>query len=119
MLSVDGRDLAPDVRTVPRPDMGKTVAVVVRSNGHDETTILVDYFTTSPMELTLKTTGSAATAASGAASASQPAFAGSSTGAPTADLPDKDPPKKEPTKGGDGPRPRPGNGSGGLPANPY
>ena len=54
MLSVDGQDLARDLRTVPRPAMGKTVTVVARAKGFEDVTILIDFFTTSPMELTLK-----------------------------------------------------------------
>jgi hypothetical protein len=107
-LSVEGKDLGGDVRTVPRPAMGKTVNVVARSKDHEDTTILVDYFTSSPMELTLKPAGAAAAVTAGAG-----------------DI-DKEPPKepaKQPVRGGggDGTRPRqPAKGDqGGLPANPY
>jgi len=112
-LSIEGKELAADVRTVPRPAMGKTVNVVAHSKGHEDTTVLVDYFTTSPMELTLKAAGAGAeiTAAGDV---------------------DKEPPK-EPARpnpgqkgqgggggGGEGARPRqPAKGDPGLPANPY
>ena len=83
-LSVDGRALAADVRTVPRPAVGTTVAIVARAKGFEDLTILVDFFTTSPMELTLK-----------AAVASGPTVTGPAP--PSLDEPKdpaKDPPKR-------------------------
>ena len=85
-LSVDGQEVAGDLRTVARPAMGKTVTVVVRAKGFEDVTVLVDFFTTSPMELTLKP-----------ASVGPPAVADPAP--PTAEEPKdgpKDPPKKEP-----------------------
>lgn len=52
-LTVDGKDLAPDARTVPRPPAGKNVTVVAKAKGHEDVTILVDALTSSPMEITL------------------------------------------------------------------
>ena len=83
-LSVDGQEVAGDVRTVSRPAMGKTVTVVARAKGFEDVTILVDFFTTSPMELTLKP------ASSGGPTVADPA-------PPTTEEPKeapKDPPKK-------------------------
>ena len=101
-LSVDGQEVAGDLRTVSRPAMGKTVTVVARAKGFEDVTILVDFFTTSPMELTLK-----------------PASAGGPTVAdpapPTAEEPKeapKDPPRKEP-------KPRQPARDPALPPNPF
>lgn len=111
ILSVDGRALGPEVRTVPRPEMGKTLAVVAKAPGYEDTTILVDYFTTSPMELTLK------------APADRVTLADAASGAPVTGekepVEKEPPPKKEPAKTGEGGRPRQGGGTSGLPANPY
>jgi serine/threonine protein kinase len=52
-ILVDGRDLGP-TRAMPRPAVGKTVTVVARAKGHEDATVLVDYFTTTPLELTLR-----------------------------------------------------------------
>ena len=85
-LSVDGQEVAGDLRTVARPPIGKTVTVVVRAKGFEDVTVLVDFFTTSPMELTLKP-----------ASVGPPAVGDPAP--PTAEEPKdgpKDPPKKEP-----------------------
>jgi hypothetical protein len=101
-LSVDGQEVAGDVRTLARPAMGKTLTVVARAKGFEDVTILVDFFTTSPMELTLK-----------------PASAGGPTVAdpapPTAEEPKeapKDPPKKDP-------KPRQPARDPALPPNPF
>jgi hypothetical protein len=69
-LIVDGKDLAADVHTVPRPAMGMTLTVVARAKGYEDSAVQVDYFTTSPLELTLKPSGAGAappTAGAGAA----------------------------------------------------
>ncbi len=97
-LTVDGEEVAVDLRTVSRPAMGKTVTVVARAKGFEDVTIFVDFFTTSPMELTLT-----------------PASAGGPTVAdpapPTAVEP-KDPPKKDP-------KPRQPARDPALPPNPF
>ncbi|MDB5218114.1 MAG: serine/threonine protein kinase [Myxococcaceae bacterium] len=53
-LSVEGVELASGVRTVTRPAMGKSVMVVGRAKGFEDSTVLVDFFTTSPLEIALK-----------------------------------------------------------------
>ncbi|GAC1542562.1 MAG: hypothetical protein NVS3B10_06950 [Polyangiales bacterium] len=53
-LSVDGRELASDARTLTRPAMGKSVTVVAHASGYEDATVLVDFFTTSPLEIALK-----------------------------------------------------------------
>lgn len=112
-LSIDGVDLtsdASDARTMKRPPMGKTVTVMARAKDHDEVTVFVDFFTTSPLELTLKPAGAAGAAgAVGAADgATSPAAATTGATAPPATAtagaamtpgdepkePPKDPPKK-------------------------
>jgi serine/threonine-protein kinase len=84
-LSVDGVDLVGDLRTVPRPAMGKTVTVVARAKGFEDVTLLVDFFTMSPMELTLKSV------APGVPPVGEPAPATPEE----AKDPPKDPPKKD------------------------
>lgn len=111
-LSVDGRELGADVRTVPRPAMGQTVTVVAHAKDHDDATTLVDFFTTSPLELTLKPAGAKP-------AATEPATAGEIDKDPP-----KDPPKKDPVKPagtGEGARPRPAapRGDPALPPNPF
>lgn len=59
-LSVDGAEVVGDARVVPRPAMGKTITVVARANGHEEATVFVDFFTVSPVDLTLKPLGEGA-----------------------------------------------------------
>ncbi len=54
VLVVDGRELAADVRTIPRPAAGVTVTVVARARGYEDATVLVDYFTTTPVHLPLR-----------------------------------------------------------------
>ena len=98
-LSLEGQNLPGNARTVPRPAIGKTVNVVVRAKGYEDVTILVDFFTTSPMDLALKPSGGIAA----------PAIEPPST--PVEDL--KDPPK-DPLKKGPRPPKEPG-----VPANPY
>ena len=114
-LSVEGKDLPPGTRVVPRPAIGMTVNVVVRANGYEDVTVLVDFFTTSPMELTLKSTADASVA--------PPAATTPSTAAPVPNDPlttaPSDPPKdpaapKDPIKK----PPRPPKDPG-VPANPY
>jgi len=101
-LSVDGQDLAGDRRTVPRPAMGKTVTVVAHAKGFEDVTILIDFFTTSPMELTLKP-----------ASAGGPTVADPAPPAPEeVKDPAKDPPKKDP-------KPRQPARDPALPPNPF
>ncbi len=85
-LSVDGQAVTGDLRTVARPAIGKTVTVIVRAKGFEDVTVLVDFYTTSPMELTLKP------ASGGPPAVGDPA-------PPTAEEPKdgpKEPPKKEP-----------------------
>ncbi len=53
-ISVDGRELAPEVRVVARPSAGTTVPLVVHAPGFKDATILVDAFTVSPVLVTLE-----------------------------------------------------------------
>jgi serine/threonine protein kinase len=102
ILVVDGKELRGDARTIPRPAMGTTVTVVARAKGHEEATMLVDFFTTSPAEITLKPLGAAAGPGPGAgADPTAPASAAE---------PAKDPPK---------PRPRQPVRDPALPPNPF
>jgi serine/threonine protein kinase len=132
ILSVDGVELPADQRTVTRPAVGKSVTVTGRAKGHEDTTVLVDFFTDSPLEMALKATGapqaaveptsaSAASAAPAApapvtppvASVGQPATAPTAPTAAGADEAPKDPPKDPPKK-----RPGPKNDPA-LPPNPF
>jgi len=97
VITVDGIELAPGARTVPRPEVGKTVLVVAHAGGFEDTTLIVDYFTSSPMRIALKPAGAPAAIELGEA-----AEAGAE---PAASAPPK-------------PKPRP-RVDPGLPANPY
>ena len=90
-LSVDGKDLPPNIRAVPRPAIGMTINVVVRAKGCEDVTVLVDFFTTSPMDLTLKPAADANANANAAAApaATAPATEEPAPSAPAA--PPKDP----------------------------
>jgi serine/threonine-protein kinase len=110
-LVVDGKDLAAELRTIPRPAMGKSVTVVARAKGHEDATVLVDFFTASPMELTLKPLGGGAPAGAVppvAAVVVEPPPSG------TAAEPAKDPPKDPPK-----PRNRQPARDPALPPNPF
>jgi hypothetical protein len=113
-LTVDGKELAADVRTVPRPAMGMTVTVVARAKGHEDSAVQVDYFTTSPMELTLKPTGAgAAPPGPGAGAAPEPAPKPAPTPVGAGDEPRLDAPKEAPKPKRPPPKPEP------IPLNPY
>ncbi len=96
-LLVEGQELGAAARTVPRPAMGKTVNVVARARGYEDITMLVDFFTTSPLDLTLKP-------AAAAQPGEQPTP--TATAEEQKDAP-KDPPKRRQPK------------EPGVPANPY
>jgi len=53
-IVTDGRELGPEVRSLPRPASGTTVAIVVRAPGYEDQTLMIDYLTASPYEVTLK-----------------------------------------------------------------
>jgi serine/threonine-protein kinase len=53
-LLVDGLELGADKRTLARPRAGKTCTVVARAKGHDDAILMVDYFTTTPLDIALK-----------------------------------------------------------------
>ncbi len=109
VLVVDGRELGHDVRSIPRPPAGKTLTVVVRAPGHEEQTILVDYFTAAPVRLSLKPAAQPATASkTGAAATSSSASSGTSRPRWERD----DPPRERPRSREPGRDPA-------LPANPY
>ena len=108
-LSVEGQELPGSVRTVPRPGIGKTVNVVARAKGYEDTTILVDFFTASSMDLKLKR-------AEGAGPQAPPTQAPPSPEA-LKDLP-KDPPReppKDPPRKGAPRQPK----DPGVPPNPF
>jgi hypothetical protein len=54
-LVVDGSELPAAQREVPRPPVGQTATVVARAPGYDDATLLVDYFTVTPLEIVLRT----------------------------------------------------------------
>jgi hypothetical protein len=96
VLSVDGQELAPGLRALPRPAIGKTATVVARARGHEDATLRIDYFTAAPLEITLRPLPFA-----------DPPTPG---GGPDKDASRKDPPKKDPSKppgGAEGARPKP------------
>lgn len=110
-LTVDGRELPVGERSVPRPPAGSTVTVVARAPGYEPKTVLVDYFSKSPLELTL-----------------EPEALSLDDVPPTPASPAPDPAGADPAKGGDAPKgdgpkpdkPKPApKGDPGLPANPY
>ena len=122
-LSIDGLELAPDARNVTRPAMGKSLTVIARAKGYEDTTVLVDFFTTSPLEITLKPVAAPQAAADPApvpvptappvATAATAATAVQGQGAAPADEAPKDPPK-DPPKKRVGPKNDPA-----LPPNPF
>jgi hypothetical protein len=57
-INVDGKEVT--TRSLPRPAPGKTLAVVVHAKGHEDQTLLVDYFTASPKSVALKPSSVAA-----------------------------------------------------------
>jgi len=115
MLTVDGKDLPPETRQVTRPRIGMTVNVVVHAKGYEDVTVLVDFFTTSPMELTLKSAADASAAPLGTTTTVPVAPAADEPVVAAPKDPPKDPPApKDPTKK----PPRPPKDPG-VPANPY
>ncbi len=54
VLLLDGKELPAEARSIPRPSAGQNVTVLIRAKGHEDTSVLVDYFTTSPLDVTLK-----------------------------------------------------------------
>jgi hypothetical protein len=54
VIVVDGSELPPDRRLVARPAAGRTVTVVMRAKGHDDSSVQVDYFTKSPLVVELE-----------------------------------------------------------------
>jgi hypothetical protein len=111
VVSIDGVELATDAHGVPRPAMGKSVTVVARAKGYDDATVLVDFFTTSPLDIALKPSAAAVppvaepapspapatqTAPPVATAAPPPAVAAAPEGEASKDPP-KDPPKKRAT----------------------
>ncbi|MBS2016962.1 MAG: protein kinase [Deltaproteobacteria bacterium] len=131
-LSVDGVDLPSGAKLVPRPPVGKNVMVTARAPGHEDQTVSVDFFTTSPKELVLKrldvavadagapaasdVTGAAAAGAvtataTAAVTAAPPTGGAPATAKPVTDKPVTDKPAAKPA------RPKPAEP--GLPANPY
>jgi serine/threonine-protein kinase len=54
VLTVDGRELPDGKRAVARPPAGKVVTVVARAQGYEDTSVVVDASTSSPLEIKLK-----------------------------------------------------------------
>ncbi|MBX3192742.1 MAG: protein kinase [Labilithrix sp.] len=124
-LSVDGVELAPDARKVPRPAMGKTATVVVRATDRADTTVQIDFFTTSPMDLSLAPSGAGSPPPVDTAAAIDVAPETPEAPAPKPEAKPVQPAKVEAAPANpDRPvvKPRPqstGRGSDPLPANPY
>ena len=55
-ILVDGNPVPQGVRTLPRPAVGRTVTVVMQAPGHDDASLQVDYFTSTPVVVTLRPT---------------------------------------------------------------
>jgi hypothetical protein len=114
-ISIDGTELDATIRAVPRPPAGTTVPVVVHAPGYEDQTSLIDYFTASPLEVSLKPAPEATPTATPTAEPPPP----------TVDPPTVDPPKGDPPKGDDTatppkPRPKPSAKSDPvLPPNPF
>ena len=51
---VGGIELARGQRSLPRPPVGRTVTIVARAKGHDDVSVLVDYFTVTPLDIVLR-----------------------------------------------------------------
>jgi len=124
VVSVDGLELAADSHGVPRPAMGKSVTVVARAKGYDDSTVLVDFFTSSPLDIALKPSAPTAVPPAADPAATAPATPPVATVAPpppvaappegeAAKDPPKDPPKDTPKK-----RAAPKNDPA-LPPNPF
>jgi len=116
-LSVDGKELGTDVRKLPRPAAGTTVMLVAHSKDHEDVTILVDYFTTSPVDIVLKPAGAPVATPSAEADAGILSGTAAGGGGGTASTATADP---EGTKEKPKPKPKPREKDpNGLPANPY
>jgi len=119
-LSVDGVELPPGTKLVPRPPVGKNAMVTARAPGHEDMTVSVDFFTTSPKELALKRldvlTGEPAPMPQAASTVTAPSTPTVATTTPTA-LPNAPTPAAAKPVGPG--KPRPPKGDPGLPANPY
>ncbi|MBX3217468.1 MAG: protein kinase [Labilithrix sp.] len=53
VLLVDGKELPPETRSIPRPPAGQTVALSARAKGYADVTVQIDSLTTAPLELVL------------------------------------------------------------------
>jgi len=102
IVVVDGNPLPADKRAIARPAAGATVTLIVKAKGHEDTSVLVDFFTASQLEIALKPILEIDPVPSAAASAT-------ATGAAA---PSAAPSAKPHSK----PRPRDPNG---IPENPY
>jgi serine/threonine-protein kinase len=56
LIVVDGKELEGGRRSIPRPAAGKSVTVVLRARDHEDASLQVDYFTTAPVEISLRRT---------------------------------------------------------------
>jgi hypothetical protein len=54
VVVIDGKELPSDKRAITRPAAGQTMTVVIRAKGYEDTSVLVDYFTPTPLDVTLK-----------------------------------------------------------------
>lgn len=113
-ILMDGRELGPGVRTIPRPTAGKTVPLVVHAPGYKDSTVLVDSSTVSPVLVTLEKI-EVAVAPPGADPAPPPDAPKPTPKAATKQDPPKDDVKPVPV-----PKPRPvPKGEPALPPNPF
>jgi serine/threonine-protein kinase len=70
VVTVEGRELTGGKRAVARPPAGKVVTVVARAPGYEDTSVVVDSSTSSPLEITLKALRRDAVADAGVTAAS-------------------------------------------------
>jgi len=54
ILIVDGNELPPETRSIPRPAEGQTVTVLLRAKGHDDASIEIDSSMEGPIEIALR-----------------------------------------------------------------
>jgi hypothetical protein len=87
-LIVDGLELAEGHRSLVRPPAGQLVTLVARAKGHDDATLMVDYFTVTPLEIVLRPTAADTTPADGGSAAAAPPASARGKLRPPPELPD-------------------------------
>jgi hypothetical protein len=113
-LFLDGRALGSGVRRTPRPPAGTTATLVVRAPGKRDATRLVDYFTNSPMRITLEDAPALADAPEPSAASAKPPEPKPEPVKPATAAPPGIPAGAKPDPRPKAPKPDPA-----LPANPY